>query len=136
MTLEEKLERTEAERSSFHKRVVECSEQLHAMRKRAEKAEATCVAMQGKHILTATPERDHPKTGFRLNNDKLLIRVWLVWGMLIDKSILLRAITTSEARAQVYAKALRESPRGNILRVTIEPSFLNHLYGGMMDKLF
>jgi hypothetical protein len=86
--------------------------------------------------ITATPERDHPKTGYRLDNDKLLIRVWLVWVMLLDKSITLRAITTSEKRAKRYAEGLRQSSRDDVLRTTVEPSFLNHLYGGMMDKLF
>jgi len=57
MTMEEKLEQTEAERSSFHKRVVACSEQLYAMRKRAEKAERERDVLREK-LTEAEQQRD------------------------------------------------------------------------------
>lgn len=87
--------------------------------------------------LKAVPEYpDGAKTCYRLDNDELPIRAWLVWVMLLDKSITLRAVTTSEKRAKVYAEALRHSMHDNVLRTTVEPMALNHLYGGMMDKLW
>jgi hypothetical protein len=97
------------------------------------KAEDTQYA--SKHTFVATPEHDSPKTCYRLEGDtKLPIRVWLVWVMMLDKSVVLRAVTTTEERAKMYAKAARQSVLGNVLHARVEPSALNHLYGGMMYR--
>jgi len=90
-----------------------------------------------KHSFVATPEHDSPKTCYRLEGDDALpIRVWLVWVMMTDKSIVLRAITTVETRAKMYAEAARRTVMENVLRATVEPSALNHLYAGMFYKRF
>jgi hypothetical protein len=85
--------------------------------------------------ITATEEwPDNPKSLYVIDDDTTAFKVYLVWALTLEGKVLLRAITTSEARASVYADMARRDHHEDIRRVYIEPTALNHLYAGSISR--
>ncbi len=63
---------------------------------------------------------------------KKLVRLWLVWCRWKNGEISLRAVCTSEKRAQFYVDTA-EMER-NVVVATSEKVLVNHLYLGAFDQ--
>lgn len=59
------------------------------------------------------------------------IPVWLVWTLATNKNVILRAITFTEERANMYKEAVKND--GKVLRCYVEKTLANHLYAGVFD---
>lgn len=59
------------------------------------------------------------------------VRVWIVWSVM-DSGAALSGIALTQALAERFRTRLLQEDAPRRLRVTIEASYANHLYGGSM----